>query len=310
MPNQHPKFSIIIPAYNTEAYVETCLNSVLQQTYTDWECLVVNDGSTDGTASLLNAYAEKDKRIKVFHQSNRGPAVAREKAIDAATGDYLVFADSDDRIVLNALERLEQTIAEHPTDIIFFNSLGEWEGKIHNIALPFEQEPLALLKKLFLGELPGWLHSKIVKRAYWKKHQIKIIPQCFVMEDVLITMQLLIHHPSMQKIPDHLYVYNRMNDDSLTGKKNSHRILEASAANILLIESLLKDADVLAVVKQEYGQFVMNLKLYYLHTRHLNEGLEIMPHYHRHIKYYPRTEKKRYLYYLIFNLGFITKYLF
>lgn len=308
--NNSPKFSIIIPAFNTEAYLSDCLNSILLQGFADWECIIVNDGSTDKTGEILGGYAHKDGRIRVVHQFNQGPAAARDKAIALAKGEYLVFVDSDDRIVPDALGRLANAIAEDRKDIVFFNLHGEWGGDIHKITIPYENEPLSLLKKLFLGELPGWLPSKTVRREYWNQCQIKIIPECFVMEDVLITTQLLVHNPSIHKIPDHLYIYNRMNNGSLTGKGNSHKILGASAANILLIESLLKEVDVLNFVDREYGSFVMNLKLYYLHTRHLSEGLKILPRYHRKLKYYPQTDKKRYLYYLIFNLGFVTKHLF
>lgn len=85
------KFSIIIPVYNVEKYLRQCLDSVLAQTYPDWEAICVNDGSTDSSPAILKEYADKDKRIKVIHQSNMGVSGARNTGIRESQGDYLFF---------------------------------------------------------------------------------------------------------------------------------------------------------------------------------------------------------------------------
>ena len=98
--------SIITPVFQSERYLEKLINSILNQTYHDWELLLIDDGSTDGSAEICDCYARKDKRIRVFHKANGGVASARNQAMDMATGEYLAFADSDDWVEPCWLERL------------------------------------------------------------------------------------------------------------------------------------------------------------------------------------------------------------
>ncbi len=90
-------FSILIPAYNVSKYVEQCLESVIQQTYMDWEIIVIDDGSTDGTVDVIKQYVNKDNRIKaIFLEKNHGVAAIRNLLLEEASGEYIIFLDSDD----------------------------------------------------------------------------------------------------------------------------------------------------------------------------------------------------------------------
>lgn len=100
------KVTIIIPVYNVEKYLEKCLNSVICQTLKDIEIICVNDGSTDNSQQILKEYAQKDERIKIVDKKNGGLSSARNAGLDAATGEYCYFLDSDDWIELNTLEKL------------------------------------------------------------------------------------------------------------------------------------------------------------------------------------------------------------
>ncbi len=90
--------SIVIPVYNTEAYLERCLESVLAQTYTDWEGILVNDGSRDGSLALCKSYAERDSRFRIIDQANQGLSMARNAGVAISRGEYIAFLDSDDRL--------------------------------------------------------------------------------------------------------------------------------------------------------------------------------------------------------------------
>ena len=98
--------SIVVPAYNAAGVIERCINSVLQQTYSDFELLIVDDGSTDNTAELVAVRAALDARIRLIQQANAGVSSARNTGIDAASGDLLCFIDSDDTVSANYLEIL------------------------------------------------------------------------------------------------------------------------------------------------------------------------------------------------------------
>ena len=109
--------SVIIPVYNTKQYLQSCLDSLLAQTYTDLELLFIDDGSTDGSAELLDAFAACDSRVRVIHQENGGVCAARNRGIEEAQGDYLSFIDSDDTLEPDMYADLMNLISEHGVDI-------------------------------------------------------------------------------------------------------------------------------------------------------------------------------------------------
>lgn len=125
------KFSIIIPVYNVEDYLRECLDSVIGQKEQNCEILLVDDGSTDGSGNICDEYALKDSRIKVFHQENGGLGVARNTGILHATGEWILFVDSDDYWLPDTLEKVETAIAKHPEEKLFaFRYMEDREGKI------------------------------------------------------------------------------------------------------------------------------------------------------------------------------------
>ena len=96
--NQNPRISVIVPVYNVEQYLPRCVESILAQTYENLEILLVDDGAKDGSGAICDAYARQDERVKVIHKENGGLSSARNAGIDASTGEYLSFVDSDDWI--------------------------------------------------------------------------------------------------------------------------------------------------------------------------------------------------------------------
>lgn len=117
------KVSIIIPAYNAERFLERCVNSILQQTYEELEILIINDGSLDRTLELCNQYKERDERIQVINQANKGVAATRNVGLRNVTGDYILFVDADDWIEPNMVERLVNAISgQEAMDIAFCSS--------------------------------------------------------------------------------------------------------------------------------------------------------------------------------------------
>lgn len=111
------KISAIVPVYNTEKLVGRCIESVLAQSFPDWELILVDDGSRDGSLNVLREYEKKESRLKVIHQENAGPGLARNRGIQEATGDYIVFVDSDDVIKPNYFEKLSR----ETSDVVFID---------------------------------------------------------------------------------------------------------------------------------------------------------------------------------------------
>lgn len=109
--------SIIIPVYNLEDYLERCLNSVLNQTYSNIEIIIVNDGSTDNSGKIIDEFAQKDSRIKVLHKKNTGVSDTRNKGLEIANGDYIGFVDGDDEVKENMYQKLLENLKENKADI-------------------------------------------------------------------------------------------------------------------------------------------------------------------------------------------------
>ncbi|MDE6319310.1 MAG: glycosyltransferase [Lachnospiraceae bacterium] len=112
-----PLISIIVPVYQVKEYIEECVESLLAQTYTNLEILLVDDGSTDGSGAMCDEYAVKDSRVRVIHQENQGPSVARNQGLDHARGEYVAFVDSDDVVMPDFIETLFGILNKYQADI-------------------------------------------------------------------------------------------------------------------------------------------------------------------------------------------------
>lgn len=114
-----PIISIIVPVYNTEKYLDKCIQSVLAQTYTNWELLLIDDGSTDSSGAICDKYAAEDNRIRVFHKENGGVSSARNLGLDNAQGEWISFVDADDWIENSMLHDAYQKAMDENAEIIF-----------------------------------------------------------------------------------------------------------------------------------------------------------------------------------------------
>ena len=116
------KISVIVTVYNIDKYINNCLKSILNQTYKNFEVLIINDGSTDNSQKIIDKYVKKDNRFKSFIKENSGIADSRNYGISKVNGDYFIFIDGDDSINSELLERLSQVISNHDYDLIKYNA--------------------------------------------------------------------------------------------------------------------------------------------------------------------------------------------
>ena len=115
------KISVIVPVYNVKLYLHKCVDSILNQTYQNIEVLLIDDGSTDGSSDICDSYTEKDSRIKVVHKKNGGLSSARNTGLDMATGEYILFVDSDDYIDIEMIRRLYDALVKTGADMSVCN---------------------------------------------------------------------------------------------------------------------------------------------------------------------------------------------
>ena len=220
MSNPVPKVSIIIPAYNAEKFIERCLDSVAAQTMPDFECIIVDDGSTDRTGAIADEYARNDSRFKVIHQPNGGVSVARQTGIDAATGVYTIQFDTDDWAEITILEDLVLAAENSDADMVMcdINIITQAGSTI------WHQQPKSLETEVLCGQMM-WqlccgLWNKLIKREWYKELNIEFIKGP-VSEDLLVCLSLLSHPIRVEYFPKALYNYDMTkNEASLTKKLN------------------------------------------------------------------------------------------
>lgn len=185
--------SVIIPVYNTKQYLESCLDSVLAQTYPDLEILFIDDGSTDGSSELLDSFAERDSRIRVIHQSNGGVCAARNRGIEEARGDYLSFIDSDDTLEKDMYETLMGLILEYQVDIAHcsYNRVtGGMVKPIGNSGALHLHDTVQALECLLTGKLfVGSCWTKLYARKLFDS--VRFPSGIRTNEDMLVNFQLL-----------------------------------------------------------------------------------------------------------------------
>lgn len=210
------KLSVIVPVYNVEKYLKRCINSILNQEYSYFELILVDDGSTDKSGNICDEYADKDKRIRVIHKENSGLSSARNIGIDVASGSYISFIDSDDYINPNMFKRLMDIANNNNTDIVSCNYI-EFEGdKCDSIIVKDKKEyqynNIEALKNYLLdfNNENKKIHTVVWNKIYKKELFNGIrFPMGKIFEDGYVTYKLLYISKKIFHIEDELYYYFR-----------------------------------------------------------------------------------------------------
>lgn len=224
--NNYVKVSVIIPVYNVEKYLRKCIDSVLAQDYSDYEILLIDDGSTDKSGGICDEYANKYSKVKVFHQENKGLGGARNTGIDNATGEYIIFLDSDDYIESCTLSTLMNKAEVNSTDLVIYNMRTvTTDGKIireSELNLPDGVFNISICKELIFATISAW--SKLYKRDLFIKNNIKF-PERYWFEDIWIAFDIFICAERVVKCDEILYNYV-MRSDSIMNSDKIKRNLE------------------------------------------------------------------------------------
>lgn len=220
-------FSIVVPVFNAKAFLRNCFNSILAQDFTDFEVVVIDDGSTDGSSEILKDYASKDPRIHVYHFDNAGVSYSRRRGIALASGEYIVFVDSDDTINPNLLSNLYSAIITHdfPTLIRYqANLIGDAKHKDHERYnfLDFLNIPYTGINALKHWSCPGkkyavyWLYA--FKKSVFSKVLFTTNLRCY--EDVALIPILVAASQKVVTIEYVGYNYTCNNTESLTNTRS------------------------------------------------------------------------------------------
>lgn len=265
MKNKTPFLSIIVPAYNVEAYLQQCVDSILQQTFTDFELILVDDGSKDSTGKICDEYAGQDERVIVIHKENGGLVSARKAGIQRATGEYATYVDGDDWIAADMFSRLCAKAKETNADIViadYMKAGNQEEPQSQNMQEGFyskgrlEQEvyPHMLCEEEYFsfGFQPS-LWGKIFKREILFPFQMKVNEKIRLGEDAACSYACLLKAETVYYLKhEYLYFY-RMRESSI-----SHSMIHSYfTEEILLLINSMKE------VFEEYPQYSMLPQLYF-----------------------------------------------
>lgn len=203
-----PLISIIIPVYNSQDYIEQCLKSILNQTFTDFEVLLINDGSKDKSGSICDSYIIKDNRIKVYHKKNGGVSSARNLGLENATGEWITFVDSDDYIHLDFLKNFCESINKK-NDFIFQKVVRFDDNKSNEIIsyLDTEMDQINFLNNYSLYPNYSAPWSKLLNRKIISDNNIKFDPKIAFGEDALFNITYLKYCNSIKTINKVGYYY-------------------------------------------------------------------------------------------------------
>ncbi len=227
------KVSIIVPVYNAKKYLSRCVGSILEQTFKDFELILVDDGSPDNSGALCDKYALKDKRIKVVHKENGGVSSARNMGLSVSKGKYVTFIDSDDWVDKNYLKALLEPMETNAVQLVVgsFETRGSrrsvqgLESKLINFTLLNEEDRFIGYTKNLSGPCVKLFLLDVIN-----KNGLRFPINIHYGEDTLFVKKYLRHCNSIYTIKDVIYFYNRFNEGSLTKKIDVKR-----KDNILLV---------------------------------------------------------------------------
>ena len=235
-----PLISIIVPVYKVENYLHRCVDSILAQSFSDFEVILVDDGSPDNCGNICDGYARKDKRVKVIHKHNAGVSSARNVGINAAIGKYIAFCDSDDYYLIDAFNSLYRCAYEEQADYVVAQSFnqsvmnddGKDEGKTV-ISIKSLSERFKFIIDKLNGKHGTWaVWNSLYKKEIIINNNIEFCENCGdYAEDIAFNINYLLYCDKIVEIKRKLYCYNDMREDSMMSKSsNSYKLNEANEA--------------------------------------------------------------------------------
>lgn len=225
-----PLISVICAIYNMELFMHRCIDSIINQTFKNFELILVDDGSTDLSGKICDQYAELDNRIVVIHKENAGVSSARQTGINLAKGDYTIHVDPDDWIELNMLEKLYEKAQRENADMV----ISDYYVNIRGSQIYEKQKPTSLEHEVILYDLFKGLHAncwnKLIRRSCYINYGVNFPVNINFREDFCVIVQLLLHPIKVTYINQAFYHYVRdVNVNSIASSINEKKYYDQLA---------------------------------------------------------------------------------
>lgn len=280
MSKTRPEISVVIPVYRVEKYLRECVDSVLNQTYRDFEIILVDDGSPDGSPQICDEYAAAYSCVKVIHKQNAGQGRARNDGMNTATGRYIFFLDSDDTLREDALATLRKVVEENPEIQVVHGRLSQFESSTGyppgvcsgEVRIINDMEGLRRTALCSFSTFPGdELYAMedsscatLFNLEMLRKHNIRYVSEReHISEDYVFNFDVALHAEGMAQVSDTIYNY-RINAVSTTHSRNEG-VMERIARYCDYIRSLMLDAgyDEATAAKYSYGYAASGIRAQY-----------------------------------------------
>ena len=262
--------SIIIPVYNVEKYLHICINSVLKQTYGDFEAICIDDASTDSSPEILEYFAQKDSRIKIIkNETNKGLGPSRNVGIEAAKGKYILFLDSDDWYSFNTLETLVEEVEKNDSEVLIFKNIVYYEERKQfgieqfydmNFLSKYENKIFNhwdLNKKLFA--IPLGACNKLYLKSFIEENNIRFPDKNYIHEDNPFSCKVLICAERISYI--NKYFYNRRRRPGSIMTLKNDRLFDNIAIVYLVLDVFLENKEIYEYYKKEVLRYIFSLVL-------------------------------------------------
>ncbi|CUO27978.1 Hyaluronan synthase [Turicibacter sanguinis] len=254
--NERIKISVIITAFNIEDYIGKCLESILNQTYRNLEIIIINDGSTDQTLSVIQECIKNDSRVIIINQVNQGVNESRKNGYLKSKGDYLLFVDGDDWLETDAVEKLVEVIQHQEVDIVLFDILKVTNDGSRPLILNYLNSTLErvdLLESLFLYEIYPSVWSKMIKKEFLMKLDTPFCPRLNYAEDLATCAKWFQNQPTYFYLNQYLYNYYQR-ENSITQNVDV-KILDIDKA-LLWIKENLNNNQIFTKYKESFEYMV------------------------------------------------------
>lgn len=265
MSNQNIKVSVIIPVYNTELYLERCLNSILNQTFKDIELIIVNDNSNDNSSKIIETFINKNSNIKyIDNKENKGVSNCRNEAIKISSGKYILFVDSDDYLDKNMIETMYNEASNNDLDIVMCGYFVDYEdGNTQNRIINLDENRIyngyEILSEILHHKngVTGHSWNKLLKASVIKDNNIQYPEHMKIYEDVAFFSKLFPYCKRIKNIKKMFYHYIQRNNSSI--KTINESVVLDTEEIVRLVNKNITELNLTNNVKDEYCAFIMRM---------------------------------------------------
>ncbi|MBP3419607.1 MAG: glycosyltransferase family 2 protein [Marinifilaceae bacterium] len=234
--------SIVCPVYRAEAYIRRCVDSIMNQSFDDFELILVDDGSPDGSGTICDEYSAADSRVKVYHKHNGGVSSARRYGVERATGEYLIHADPDDWVEPDMLAELYKRAVESKADMVICDYYEELaDGQKYQSQQIDTDNTDTILRALMTDKLHGALWNKLIKRECYLRYNLFFPLELVVWEDLFVCCNLMRFPVNVAYLPKAFYHYDNVVNSLSAVRFPSPKTLSSQIYFIHYFENILND---------------------------------------------------------------------